>query len=151
MPSARKISSQSTIFSAQIEAAETGCVEQRKCVEERAAGRDQPYLVAVPHRADGLQHHAAFRIRAGGGEMERSGSQIETVQHHITGQHQCDEYKPDGLHSDGLGGSSRDGGRDVVVIRRGRGAGTLIEVPQEEEQQEQREHRVDSHEAEQRE
>jgi hypothetical protein len=64
--------------------------ERRK---QRAAPSDQPDFIAVPHRADGVEHDAPFLIRLGE-QMQRADAQVEAVQHSVAGEQHADENEP---------------------------------------------------------
>ena len=64
MATARKISPTQQQDHREVEAREHRGVHDRKRGEQRAAARDQPDLVAVPHRTDGVQKDAPLLVGA---------------------------------------------------------------------------------------
>src|ERR1019366_5967537 len=82
----------------QIESAEAGGVERGEGEEQRAAGGEQPDLIAVPDGADGAEYGAAFFVGARDQQVGDAGAEIEAIQHHVSGEHQGDEAKPGGFH-----------------------------------------------------
>src|SRR5205807_4934158 len=65
---------------------------------ERAARGQQPYFVAVPHRADGAEHLAALRVGLGNHQMNYAGAEVEAVQQDVNRDHRRDQTVPDGFH-----------------------------------------------------
>src|SRR5579862_9020283 len=82
----------------QIESAEAGGIEERKSEVERSASGEQPDFVSVPHRADGTHDGLALPGSAGGAEIDDSGAKIESVEHDISGNHDCDNHEPKRFH-----------------------------------------------------
>ena len=66
----------------EVESVEARCVEEWEGEVERAARRQQPDFIAVPHRTDGADHHAAFLVRARDEQMHRAGAEVEAIQDH---------------------------------------------------------------------
>ena len=63
--------------------------------EQRAAGGDQPHLVAVPVRRDTVNHDAAFGIGATQNARQHSHAHIETVGDREANQQHADQQPPD--------------------------------------------------------
>src|SRR5581483_5501582 len=82
----------------EIEAAEGGRVQERKCKVERAASGQQPDLVTVPHRPNGPQHDLAILLAAREKWMQNANSDIEAIKNHVRNNHQRDKPKPDKSH-----------------------------------------------------
>ena len=82
----------------QIEAAEAGGVEQRKGKVQRAAGRQQPDFVAVPHRTDARSTMRRSSAVFATSRVDRTRAEVESVKHHVGGQHHCDEHEPERCH-----------------------------------------------------
>ena len=82
----------------QIKPAERCRQEQRKGEEHRAAGGDQPDLIAIPNRADRAYHLLAFLLAPGDQQVEDADAEIEPIQHHVSGEHPGQKDEPNGLH-----------------------------------------------------
>ena len=63
----------------QIESAEAGGIEHREGEEQCASSSDKPDLVAIPHRADGLQNHATLFILSCRPQVDDTCPQVKTV------------------------------------------------------------------------
>ena len=78
----------------QIEARERGGVRRGERCEQRAAGGEEPHLVAVPHRADAAAHERllafVFRQRA----VQDAHAQVEPVEHEVPGDQHEDQKEP---------------------------------------------------------
>ncbi len=70
----------------EVEAREAGRVEDRPSGEDRAAAEDEPDLVALPHRADGVDRDPAFGVGVADEGQKRAHAHVETV-----GQREADE------------------------------------------------------------
>lgn len=62
-----------------VEAGEGRCVDHRPGGEQRAAGGDQPHLVTVPVRGDGVDHHPALGIGFPDDAHQNADAHVETV------------------------------------------------------------------------
>ena len=69
-------------------------VGERKGGEQPAAAEHQPGLVAVPHRRDRVHRLVALLADAEGGE-EDADAEVEPVHHHIGGDGEGDDERPD--------------------------------------------------------
>jgi hypothetical protein len=70
----------------QVEAREDGRVNDRECSEQRPTGGYQPDLVAVPDRADGVEHLAALEIRPGHVHVHDPGPEVEAVEQGVAAE-----------------------------------------------------------------
>ena len=77
----------------QVEAAEHRGVDVRKGREDRAAASQQPHLVPVPYRPDGVQEGATVLVSPGK-QVPDADPQIEAVEDRIAGQQNADEQEP---------------------------------------------------------
>jgi hypothetical protein len=84
----------------QIKARERRRVEQRKGKIERTAARQQPHLVAVPHRANAGQRGPPLGFVADQEQVQHTDAQVEAVQHHIADDHHGNQPEPDETHHD---------------------------------------------------
>ena len=82
----------------QVKAAEGRCVKQRKSKIERAAAGQQPHLVPVPHRPNARKRGFALGFVSHQEQMQHADAEIESVEHHVADDHDCDEPKPDETH-----------------------------------------------------
>src|SRR5258706_16480488 len=82
----------------EIEAAEAGGVELRKREVEGATGGQKPDFVAVPDGADGSENAAALFVSLGDSKVDRTGAQVETVEHDVRGDCDDDNPVPEGRH-----------------------------------------------------
>jgi hypothetical protein len=80
-----------------IEVAEQEGIGRGEGGEGSAAGRDQPDLVAVPNRADGVQEEASVRIGTPEKGIDDAHPQIEAVGHEIGRPQDAPQGKPDYL------------------------------------------------------
>ena len=64
--------------------------------EERAAARDKPHLVAVPHRADGVEHHPALLIGLGE-KVQRAHAEVEAIEDGVAGEQDAHQGEPDAV------------------------------------------------------
>ena len=78
----------------QVKARERGRVRGGERREQRAAGREQPHLVAIPYRADCVADERALFIVLGDERVEHARAQIEAVEHEIPRDEQEDEEVP---------------------------------------------------------
>src|SRR5262249_28644810 len=112
----------------QVESAEARRVQSGEGEVERSAGGEQPDFVAVPDGSDGFEDADALVVGMGGSEMDDSGAEIESIEHGVAGDHYGDEAEPERFHLVRLLRSVRDFAVD-------------------EQEKQDREHRVDAHEA----
>jgi hypothetical protein len=82
----------------QIEAAEARRVEEGEREIEGAASRQQPDLVAVPDRSDGALDQTPLAVPFRHPGSDDPDPEVESVQHHVRGQHQRDEQEPERFH-----------------------------------------------------
>ena len=82
----------------QIESAEAGSVERGESEVERAAGSEQPDFVAIPYRTDRAKHGTPFLIGVRDQQVRDPGAEIETIQHHVSAEHQGDKAEPGRFH-----------------------------------------------------
>src|SRR6266487_816592 len=78
----------------QVEPAEAGGIEHGESEEQSASGRDEPDLVSIPYRADGLQNQATLFIRFGREQVDGTSPQVKAVEHDIHGEHERNQDKP---------------------------------------------------------
>src|SRR5579884_3725610 len=79
----------------EIESAETRSIERRKSHEESNAAGDQPDFVSVPYRPNGAKNDLAFLRVSPERKMKRPGSQVESIQHYVPGNHERGKAEPD--------------------------------------------------------
>src|ERR1039458_9528550 len=60
----------------------------------RAAAGQQPHFIATPHRTDRAQHLPPLAIRARYQELDDARPQVESVQHHVHGDHHRHQHEP---------------------------------------------------------
>ena len=82
----------------QVEPAEGNGKEDGEDAKDCRARGDEPDLVAVPDRADGLEDGAPLAVGAGDDEVQDSGAQVKAVQDDVDDQEQGDEPEPEGHH-----------------------------------------------------
>ena len=92
-----------------VQGREQGGVPVGEGGEEPGGCGDQPHLVAVPHRADGIEHLPALALIAGTGEHEHPHAQVEAVQEDEPGPQHRDGDEPES------GKQFHVRGRSVVV------------------------------------
>src|SRR5699024_157717 len=63
--------------------------------EHRSGGRDQPDLIAVPDRSDGVQQHALAALLAGQERQEHAHTEVESVEEQVSRPQHDDEDEPD--------------------------------------------------------
>jgi hypothetical protein len=80
----------------QVEAGEEGGVPVGEGGEDGAAGGDQPDLVAVPDRADGVDQDAPFPVVAAEDGQQHADAEVEAFEDEVAGEEHGDEQKPDG-------------------------------------------------------
>ena len=80
----------------QVEAGEQGGVPLGEGGEHRAAGGDQPDLVAVPDRADGVDQDAALAVVAAEHGQQHADAEVEALQDEVADEQHGDEQEPDG-------------------------------------------------------
>ena len=73
-----------------VEARERGAVDHRPGREDRAAGGDEPHLIAVPVGADGIDGDAPFRVVARDEWQQRADAHI-----HAVGDSEADQQRAD--------------------------------------------------------
>ncbi len=78
----------------EIEPGKHGRIDVGKRREQRAAAGDEPDFVAVPHRADGVEHDAPLFVFLGE-EMQRADAEVEAVEHRVAGEQHADQDEPD--------------------------------------------------------
>src|SRR5438105_10365982 len=81
-----------------IEAAEAGSVEQGEREVEGASGSEEPDFIAVPNGTDGAHDLASLEGGLGRAQIDDAGAEIESVEHNIGGNHDCDDHEPKSLH-----------------------------------------------------
>ncbi len=80
----------------QVEAGEQGGVPLGEGGEGGAAGDDQPHLVAVPDRADGVDQDAALGRRGRQHRQQHADAEVEALEEEVAGPEHGDEEEPDG-------------------------------------------------------
>ena len=78
----------------QVEAAKTRRIKRRKSKKQRAAGSEQPNLVAVPDRTYGAQDHVPFVMSSCDKKADDPCAEVEAVEHDVSDDHQSDENEP---------------------------------------------------------
>ena len=95
-PTGRRISASQHQEHRQIEARKASRIERRPSRENRAAAQDQPDLIALPHRADGVDRRPGARYRCAptkGSRMRRA--EIEAVHDRKPDQQNAEQRPPD--------------------------------------------------------
>src|SRR5262249_35948190 len=82
----------------QIKPAETRGVEKRKSEEKGPTAGQQPYFVAVPDRPHGADDGAPLLVSPSNQQVKNACAQIKTVKHHVPGDHDGDQPKPEENH-----------------------------------------------------
>ena len=95
----------------EVEAREHRRVPGRERRERRAAGDDEPHLVAVPDRADRREHRAALRVVPRHERQQHPDAEVEPLEHEVAGSRGRDQAEPEGLEvhqysTAGIGNSS---------------------------------------------
>ncbi len=62
--------------------------------EGRAAGREEPHLVAVPDRPDRVDHHPPVGVVLGQKRQQRSDAEIESLEHEVADPEDGDQREP---------------------------------------------------------
>ena len=81
----------------QIEAAEQRGVPVREGREHRAAGSQQPHLVRIPHRPDGVDDEAALLILLPDDPQQDADPVVEAFEDKETGEKHADQNEPEGI------------------------------------------------------
>ena len=96
----------------QVETAEHRCVPVRERREGRATGRQHPHLVAVPDRADGVEHDPAALLGVGGllaghslcaaedGQQD-ADAEVEALEDEVAGPEDAEDDEPEGCQIHG--------------------------------------------------
>ncbi len=79
----------------QVEAREADRIERRPGGEDRAAAEDEPHLVALPDRADGVDGDPAFDIAAPDEGQQRAHPHVEPVGQGKADQQHAKQAPPD--------------------------------------------------------
>ena len=80
-----------------VEAGEHRRVPGRERGERRAAGGDEPHLVAVPHGADRLEHRAALLLVAREEREQHADAEVESLEQEVARPEDDDEHEPEVL------------------------------------------------------
>ena len=109
----------------QVEAAEEGGVPLREGGEGRAAGDQHPHLVAVPDRADGVDHDPPLGVVAGEHGQEHADAEVEALQAEVADPEDGDQANQTVVSSMSIlyqwssgAASVGEGERGVVVVTR---------------------------------
>lgn len=78
----------------QVEPGERRGIGVREGGEQRTSRREQPHLVAVPHRTDGPAQHRALLVVFRDEGRQHADAQIEPVKHEIARDEHEDEEEP---------------------------------------------------------
>ena len=78
----------------QVEAAEQRGVPLEERGERRAAGHDQPDLVAVPHRADRVHHDPAVDLVPAQEGQEDADAEVEALEEEVADPEDADQREP---------------------------------------------------------
>ncbi|MCY1367566.1 hypothetical protein D9M69_545090 [compost metagenome] len=78
-----------------VEAAEGGGVDQRPSREDGAAAGDEPDLVAVPVRADGVDDHTALDVALADEGQQRAHAHVVAVHDGEADEQHADQQPPD--------------------------------------------------------
>ncbi|MNN57082.1 hypothetical protein D3C81_1720480 [compost metagenome] len=62
--------------------------------KHRTAGRNQPNLIAVPDRADGVDQHPALHILLAQEGDQHTHAEVEALQEEKADKQHCDQDKP---------------------------------------------------------
>src|SRR5262249_32680942 len=79
----------------EIESAEARRVQRRKRDDHRAAGGEQPHLVAVPDRTDRVDEARAILARPADDEVHHADAEIEAVEHGVADEHHPEHEEPE--------------------------------------------------------
>ncbi len=102
----------------QVEAGEQARVPAGEGRERRAAGRQQPHLVAVPDRADRVDDHALVGLVAAERADQHPDAEVEALEHEVADPQHADQAEPECLQEVGV-----VHGRLPFFSRRGSGRG----------------------------
>ena len=78
-----------------VEARERGCINERPGGEDGAAAGDEPHLVAVPVRTDGVDDDAPFGVAAPDEGQQRADAHVVPVHDGEADEQHADEQPPD--------------------------------------------------------
>jgi hypothetical protein len=76
-----------------VEPGECRRVDERPGGERRAAGGDEPHLVSLPRRSDGVEHHAALVVGAADVRQQHARAEVPSVENR-----EADEQDADDAH-----------------------------------------------------
>jgi len=80
----------------QVQGGEQRGVPEREGGEGCGARGEQPDLVAVPDRADGVEHHAALGVATAREQHVHADTQVESLEHEVSDPQGADGDEPDG-------------------------------------------------------
>ncbi len=63
--------------------------------QSRATGHQQPDLVAVPDRSDGVHHDPAVGVVAADEGQQHADAEVEALQHEVAGPERGDQQESD--------------------------------------------------------
>ena len=86
----------------EVHAAEHRRVPEREGREGRAAGDEQPHLVAVPHGRDRVDHHAATQVVLADDRQQHADAEVEAVEDEVADPEHGDQGEPDGCQIHGV-------------------------------------------------
>ena len=81
----------------EVEAGEHRGVNGRKRREQRAAAGDEPDLVAIPDRPDGVEKDAPLLVAPRDPKVQHADAEIETVEDHVAREECAHEDEPRGV------------------------------------------------------
>ncbi len=82
----------------QIESAERSGIKSREGEIESAATGEQPHFVAVPDRTNAPEHDLPVGFATRKQRRQDADTQVESVEHDVSGQHNSDDPEPDKSH-----------------------------------------------------
>jgi hypothetical protein len=71
--------------------------ERQPCGEDRAGAEDQPDLVPLPYRADGIDDDASLDVGARDQRQEDADAKVETIHDRETDQQEAEQQPPHDL------------------------------------------------------
>src|SRR6476646_9869945 len=97
----------------QIEGGQKRCIDDREGAPEYDTGCDQPGLVAVPNRGDGVHHRVAPRAAASSAayDADAADAEIEAVEEHVEQRADRENGHPVENHGYSPGAKSGEFGR----------------------------------------
>ena len=129
----------------EVEAREHRRVPDGEGREGRAAGDDEPDLVAVPHRSDRLEHRLPVGVLPAQHGEQHADPEVEALGHEVRGPEKGEEAEPDDLERH-LSRPAPAAARRSSASARPRSGGSSPGVPAHQIEVEDGEPRVQAHE-----